>query len=164
MVCARQGIVLWVHWESEDKLNRGNFLALLDLVAKYDPTVASRLKSGQKNAKYTHWSIQNVLIAAIACLVRREMTKAVAEAGTYTIICDESKYIANEEQMSFCLRYMECKIGETVEVFLGVITCTDGQNATALKEKIVYMLTVNNIDMQSCSGPLLCSPAQPRSC
>lgn len=69
MVCARQGIALRGHRESEDKLNRGNFLALQDLVAKYNPTVASRLTSGQKNAKYTHWSIQNDLIAAIACLV-----------------------------------------------------------------------------------------------
>ena len=152
MVCARQGIALRGHRESEDKLNRGNFLALLDLVAKYDPTVASRLTFGQKNAKYTHWSIQNDLIPAIACLVRHDMTKAVAEAGTYTIICDESKDIANEEQMSVCLRYLDCKIGETVEVFLGFIACTDGQNATALKEKIMYMLTVNSIDMQSCSG------------
>ena len=57
MVSARQGIALRGHREFEDKLNRGNFLALLDLVAKHDPTVASRLTSGQKNAKYTHWSI-----------------------------------------------------------------------------------------------------------
>ena len=43
--------------------NRGHFLAIMELVAKYDPIVKEHLKNGQQNAKMLLWKTQNNIIA-----------------------------------------------------------------------------------------------------
>ena len=52
-------------------MNKGNFLAILDLVARHDPIVARRLQEGSQNAKYTHHSIQDSVIDVAAVLISR---------------------------------------------------------------------------------------------
>ena len=39
LVCAKQNLALRGHRESDDSLNRGNFLAILSLIANHDPVV-----------------------------------------------------------------------------------------------------------------------------
>ena len=53
------------HDESDDSLNRGNFLAILKLIADHDTIVAKKL-NGPRNARYTHYTIQNELIGIMA--------------------------------------------------------------------------------------------------
>ena len=64
MYCATQEIALRGHQESlsSHSVNRGNFLELLGLLAKYDPVIHDRLNYGPKNALYTSHSIQNQLL------------------------------------------------------------------------------------------------------
>ena len=56
-LCAKQGLSLRGHRDTKvndmDKgsENRGNFLAIMELIAKYDPYVKELLKKGQRNAK-----------------------------------------------------------------------------------------------------------------
>ncbi len=51
LLTATQNIPQRGHRESEKSENKGNFLAILEQIAKHDPIVKKKLSSG--NAKYT---------------------------------------------------------------------------------------------------------------
>ena len=147
-VCARQGIASR-HREGEESQNRGNFLVLLELVAKHDKQIADRLAEGSKNAKCTHHSIQDDFIHSIAQLIRQDITSDMSDAVFYCIICDEAKDASKEEQISICLRYYDESAGHIKEAFWGFTPAKDGQDAASLKSKILASLTENKVDLGS---------------
>ena len=108
LLCCKQGVALRGHRESDEEpshVNKGNFLAILDLLARHDPIVARRLHEGPQNAKYTHHSIQDNIIHVAALLIREQI--AVETNGNYyAIIADESRDTGHKEQMSLVLRYV----------------------------------------------------------
>ena len=55
MFCAKQNIVLRGHHDdlSSTATNKGNFLAVLHLLAKYDATIQQHLDCGRRNAHYS---------------------------------------------------------------------------------------------------------------
>ena len=118
------------HRESDDEpshANKGNYLAILNIVAKHDPIVAQRLTDGPQNAKYTHHSIQDGVIHAAAGLIR-ETISAEAKDNFYAIIADESRDTGHKEQMSLVLRYVtkdDQDNGRNIikESFLGFAAC-----------------------------------------
>lgn len=44
MMCAKQDIPLRGHRETEETLNRGNFLEIFKLISKYNPEVENRVQ------------------------------------------------------------------------------------------------------------------------
>ena len=96
------------HRESDEEpsyVNKGNFLAILDLVARHDPIVARRLQEGPQNVKYTHHSIHDNVIHAAAELIRKQIA-AETNGNYYAIIADESRDTGHKEQMSLVLGYV----------------------------------------------------------
>ena len=59
-LCARQGLALREHRESDSERNRSNFLEILTLISKKDSIVRTKLE-GPKYARYTHHDIQTKL-------------------------------------------------------------------------------------------------------
>ena len=53
--------------------NRGNFLALLDYIVKYDPIIQDHIQLGKKNQQYTSKVIQNEIVSIIAPLLREKL-------------------------------------------------------------------------------------------
>ena len=93
LLCCKQGIALRGHRESDEEpsnVNKGNFLAILDLLARHDPIVARRLQKGQQNKKYTHHNIQDNVIHATASLIG-EQIPAATRGEYHAIIPDESR-------------------------------------------------------------------------
>jgi len=72
---ASQNLPVWGHDESlcqTDSHNPGNFLALLDLLAKYDPVLNSRMtyvRANPHSTSYLSPSVQNELIGLLASSV-----------------------------------------------------------------------------------------------
>ena len=62
-LCARQGLALRGHRESEGERNRVNFLEILTLISKKDSIVRSKLKG--------HHDIQNEIIETFSSLISR---------------------------------------------------------------------------------------------
>ena len=99
-VCARQGIPLRGHLDhgkpSEESevasvsCNRGNFLAILQVLANNDEILKKHLEEGSKNAKMTTWKIQNDIISCIAQFVRGKIAELIDDRY-YAIIADEVK-------------------------------------------------------------------------
>ena len=67
LYCAKQEIALRGHRESlsAQSSNRGKFLELMELLAKYDSVIHDRLNNGPKNAQYMSHGIQNELLGII---------------------------------------------------------------------------------------------------
>jgi len=136
------------HDESEKSQNQGNFLAILKLIAEHDTIVAKKL-TGPKNARYTHHTIQNDLIAVMAELIQKEIASEIMEAGCFAIMVDETKDCAKKEQLSFVLRYVHR--GTIKEEFIG-FEQAEGLTANALTSKICEKLSSSGIDIQKCVG------------
>jgi len=110
LTCARQGIALRGHIETESSTNRGNFLEIVDLMA-YKRTIAA------KNVHYLHHDIQNTLLDICATCISDTIVSELRASGPFSIMVDDSSDISLTEQMSVCVRYVhDCNIKER---FLG---------------------------------------------
>jgi hypothetical protein len=68
------------HKEHNNKeLNRGNFLAVIDLLAKYDPVLEQLLEKPKVNIKYLSPTIQNEIIALLAESIKYEIVVELKE-------------------------------------------------------------------------------------
>ena len=81
--------------------NRGNFLEILSSYAVHDPVVRRKLMSGPSNAQYTHYSV-------LSKAVRDAILSNLKSARYFAILCDETKDTGKKEQLSICLRYVDC--------------------------------------------------------
>ena len=94
LLCSQQEIGLRGHNESEDSLNRGNFLEILKLVALHDNTVQDRLQQGPRNTMYTSPEIQNSLLHIMGDMVRKMICDGVQQAGFFTLMADKVRTAA----------------------------------------------------------------------
>ena len=72
---AKEALPFRGHWDdkvdfSADKVNRGNFVATLQLMVKGDSILNKHLLSAPKNAKYTSKTIQNEVVHIYASKIR----------------------------------------------------------------------------------------------
>ena len=111
LLCSKQDIALRDHRESVESANRGNFLEILQLLAKHDPIVRHRISCGPKNATYTSPDIQNALLKVMGNLVRKRICAEVQKAGMYSILADETKDCSKREQLAIVLRYVDAESG-----------------------------------------------------
>ena len=134
----RQGLAFRGHDESEDSLNKGNFLELLNwLAGNFEEVDRVVLKNAPQNCKMTRHDIQQEVIKCCA----QETTKLVIEeldGGHFAILADESTHVYQNEQLVVCLRYVD-KNGRAVVRFLGLAHVED-TTALTLKAAIQQML------------------------
>ena len=147
-LCARQGLALRGHRESDSERNRGNFLEILTLISKKDNIVRTKLE-GPKYARYTYHDIQNEIIQTFASLIRKDFLKDVQFSKWFSILVDESRDVAKIEQQSVCLRYL--KDGSPREEFIGFWE-TDGLSALKQCDQIIKILHEFGVDIQSTAG------------
>ena len=107
LLCARQNLALHGHCENESSHNRGNFLEILQLIAKLDETVEARLRNDLRNASYTLPSIQNTVLHILGSMVRKEICTSMRNAGVYSILVDETKDCSKTKQLSISVRYVD---------------------------------------------------------
>ena len=53
LTCCKQNIVIRGHRETDESMNRGNFLEILELLSRYDSIVDDRLRKGPRNSLFT---------------------------------------------------------------------------------------------------------------
>ena len=94
-LCARQGLALRGHRESDSERNRGDFLEILTLISKKDSIVRTKLE-GPKYARYTHHDIQNEIIETFALLIRKDILKDVQTSKWFSIIVDDIQNAAGQ--------------------------------------------------------------------
>jgi hypothetical protein len=75
VLCGKQNIPLHGHRDDSTSVasNKGNFLAILNLLASHDDQLAQHVKGSSKNATYTSKSTQNEIINIIGHSIRKEI-------------------------------------------------------------------------------------------
>ncbi len=93
----------------DEETNRGNFIAILQLMAKGDSLLHKHLLTAKRNAIYTSKTIQNEVIHIYASLVLEKLTKNIRENKLpFTIIADETTdRHSNQEIISVSLRFVD---------------------------------------------------------
>ncbi|WVZ87717.1 hypothetical protein U9M48_034312 [Paspalum notatum var. saurae] len=146
----RQGLAFRGHDESEESLNKGNFLELLNwLAGNFEEVNMVVLKNAPQNCKMTSPDIQHELINCCG----QETTKLVIEdldGDYFAILADESSDVYQNEQLAVCLRYVD-KQGRAVVRFLGLAHVEDTTSLT-LKSAIEKMLIKYNLSLSMVRG------------
>jgi hypothetical protein len=146
----RQGLACRGHDESEDSLNKGNFLELLNWLAEnFEEVGKVVLNNAPKNCKLTAPKIQRDIINCCA----KETTNLIMEdlgGECFAILADESSDVYQKEQLALCLRYVD-KRGKVVERFLGVVHVENTTSST-LKAAIQSLLMDHSLSLSMVRG------------
>jgi len=156
---ASQNLALRGHDESlrqTDSHNPGNFLALLDLLAKYDPVLNSHMtyvRANPHSTSYLSPSVQNELIGLLASSVKQQLLRDIKRNRYYGMLYDSTPDVAHREQMSQVIRFVdvdfESKDVKIRESFLGFISLRS-KDAAATENAILDQLNDLELPLQDC--------------
>lgn len=147
-----------VHQENIDSMeNRGNFLELVDLLAKYDPVLREhvvKIKMGNKySISYLSPKIQNEFIELLGGAVRKTIMDQIKQAKYFCIIFDSTPDISHKDQTSQIIRYVVIDGSEVkvVESFIDFVE-TKGKTAGEITDMILTKLENDGLDIKNCRG------------
>ncbi|KAL3639795.1 hypothetical protein CASFOL_014763 [Castilleja foliolosa] len=146
-----QGLACRGHDESEESINRGNFLELLKWLSKHSADVKKvTFENAPGNNQMTSPVIQKDLIN---CCAKETTKRIVEELGDdyFGILADESSDVSQKEQLALCLRYVDGKSGMVVEHFLGLVHVGDTTSLT-LKSAILSLLVEHSLSPSKIRG------------
>lgn len=149
MMCAQQDIPLRGHRETEEALNKGNFLTMFKFISKYAPEVQARLEQLPRNATMMSPEIQNELLKCAASLLLRKIKKEVKESTHFAILADEYKDQSKRELVAVSLRYVHN--GMIKERAIGFAETAD-LTADGIATKILELLEQFELDPSQCVG------------
>ncbi|KAL1447276.1 hypothetical protein MTO96_028594 [Rhipicephalus appendiculatus] len=144
---AVQGIAQRGHDEGATSENKGNFVELLNLFAKYDNIVGKKLKGGAANAKYVHHSIQDQILEILSHITLTSIKEEMKSSQCFALIVDETKDLSKTEQLSVVVRYYVN--GAVFERFLGFRNA-EQLDAKSLLRYVKETLNRCGIDPQLC--------------
>ncbi|XP_073445537.1 zinc finger MYM-type protein 1-like [Dendrobates tinctorius] len=146
-----------IHKDEEGQENRGNFLELVHLLAKYDPVLREHLvkvKLGKKIVtSYLSPEVQNEFVSILAEHVRKKIIAQIKESKYFCIIFDSTPDISHKDQMSEVLRYVKLDGNEVKvqESFLRFIE-TKGKSAEEISRLILAELENDGLPIDDCRG------------
>jgi hypothetical protein len=149
LFCGRQEIALRGDNEEVGSLNRGNFLELVQLVAKHDAAFARRLNQLSGNATYLSPQIQNDIIVSISDAILDTVCDRVTKSGCFALLADETKDASKTEQISIILRFVDCDSCIVEERFIGFVSAASC-NAESLTKYLVDTVTRFGLSMKQC--------------
>ena len=89
------------------KDNKGNFLFIIQLLAKYDTVLDKLLQLPKGSPKYLSPLIQNELISVLAEEFLRDIESKLQSARFFAIILDTTQDISKKDQLSGTFRYVK---------------------------------------------------------
>lgn len=141
------------------KLDNGNYLGLVELIAKFDPVMKEHISRVLMNEKrrcvsYLGKTIQNELLSLMGNKVRECILNRVKEAKYFALILDCTPDLSRKEQLSIILRYVHEKSDKTVEIcesFVDFVEITD-TTGKGMSETVFKALENYGLDIQNCRG------------
>uniref|UniRef100_A0A667Z4Q8 TTF-type domain-containing protein n=1 Tax=Myripristis murdjan TaxID=586833 RepID=A0A667Z4Q8_9TELE len=135
---AMQNIAQRGHIKTEGSQNKGNFLELIELIARHSPLIAKKKKkkNASGSAKYLSNTFLNEILECLSDM----------ESEVFSVIADETKDLKKSEQLSLVLR---CYYNGAVhESFLDFQRASE-LDAAGLSQKIIQCLERYGLDYKS---------------
>lgn len=157
LLCGRQNIPLRGHRDDETNAstNRGNFIAIVNLIAEHDSRLRTHLDTAARNAKGTSKTTQNDLIDVIKTHIQASIAEKIAgESRVFSIIADEvTDRHSNQEILCVCLRYLVFE-NQRVHIKESVIDFVHMERTTgaSLASAIIRSLAACNVDITKARG------------
>jgi len=136
--------------------NNGNFLGIVELIAKFDPFLERHLakygNKGRGNTSYLSKTVYEEIIELMAKKVLDHITEEIQNAKYFSIIVDSTPDVSHIDQLTFIFRYVKiAPAGEVEERFVGFdpgVGHKGNQIASAITSKIKKL----QLDMSNCRG------------
>ncbi|KAL2094480.1 hypothetical protein ACEWY4_009199 [Coilia grayii] len=132
-----QGLPFRGNDDSIESTNRGNFVACMELVRKFDPFMQKH--NPPSNATYMAPVSQNEMIECCAQEVTSVIVSEITRSKMYSIMADEARD-GRSEQLAVCVRYVS--EGEVKEHFLA-LTELMSFDAQSITDKLQEQLQMN---------------------
>ncbi|XP_067142196.1 zinc finger MYM-type protein 1-like [Centruroides vittatus] len=133
--------------------SNGNFLGMIELLAKYDPFLKEHIEKygncGSRKANYLSSTIYEELIEEIGKLVHSKIFDRLKKAKIYSISLDATTDKCHVDQLSLIFRYVEN--ATPVERFLNFLP-NQGHKAVDTLRGLKNFLKENDIDIRDCRG------------
>lgn len=134
--------------------HNGNFLGLVELLAKYDNVLQEhirRIKSNEISDHYLGKRIQNEIIELMGNAVLQKILEHVRKAKYFSIILDCTPDASHQEQMTVMIRIVNLSPVEISEYFVGFLH-VESSKGEDLAEACLQRLQQLQIPFQNCRG------------
>ena len=153
---AERGLAFRGSSESFGSQQNGNYLGLLELVAEFDPFLATHIeKFGNSGSGYTSYLSKTTcdeLIHMMANKVRKSIIEELTEAGYFSLSVDSTPDNSHIDQLTIVVRYVSPTDGKPVERFLNFIPIESHTGEDLANVVMKYLCTDCEIDFGKCRG------------
>lgn len=131
----------------------GNFLGIMELIAQYDPFLATHIKEhankGSGHTNYLSSSVYEEIVNLMGESVQNEIIGRIKKSKYYSLTVDSTPDEAHIDQLTVVIRYMEGSSPK--ERFLTFLpNC--GHTGFSIANALLDFLGKSNIDIQDCRG------------
>ncbi|XP_065662920.1 zinc finger MYM-type protein 1-like [Hydra vulgaris] len=156
LMLAERSLPFRGHREQLYQPNNGNFLAQVELIAKFDPVMLEhlkRIKNKECFDTYLGNNVQNEIIGLISRRILKTIVSSVQSSKYFSVIMDCTPDVSHKKQLSILLRCVKINQEEVqIEEFLcGFFHITDS-TGSGLVETFLNLLAKYNLDLMSCRG------------
>ncbi|KAL7108948.1 hypothetical protein ACP275_06G145200 [Erythranthe tilingii] len=146
----RQRLALRGHDESNESLNKGNFVELIKVMAEDNDEINRVvLDNSQGNYIMKAPDIQNQIIHSFAHFVSKAIICDIGD-DFFALLVDEARDVSIKEQMAVALRYVNGE-GKIIERFIGVVHVPN-TTTQCLKVSLESLLTTFGLSLSRVRG------------
>ena len=147
------------HRENDTELQQGNFLSIVQLLAKYDQLLAELIRKPGGTVKYLHHRNHDELIQILSQDVVANIVSTISSCAFFSVITDTTSDVSKTDQMSQVFRYVTLQRDENGvptkicinESFLGFHDVAD-QSSENLAAEIVGCMESHGLDLSRLRG------------
>lgn len=139
--------------------NKGNFLSVIDLLAKYDPVLSELLARPAGSTKYLSYQIQNEVINLLGQEVYDDIIRDLKNAPFFSIILDTTQDSSKIDQLSQVFRFVHIVYndrGEPIDLVIDEVftsfTAVKDQSASGLETLVSDSLNEKCLNLKKCRG------------
>lgn len=150
---AERGLPLRGTDEKLGSPHNGNYLGVLELLAKFDPFLQEHLKNhanrGKGSVSYLSKTICDEFIDMIAKNMLDHIIKEIKDAKYFSMSLDSTPDVAHTDQLCLIVRYvLDTGPVEKIIKFLE----SDGHSAESMCRPLLDFLKENNLNISDCRG------------
>lgn len=153
---AERGLAFRGDIERFGALHNGNYLGLLELIAKFDPFLANHIEQygnkGTGKSSYLSKTICNELIHLMAEKTRTSILKDLKKAGYFSLSVDSTPDLSHVDQLAVIVRYVSPDDGFPIERFLTFLQLNDHSGKNIANVVLNYLENNCKIDFNKCRG------------